>query len=89
MKGPVLRARSPFAQRLSAARQDTDGRRLSYVPSAGARRASQPYSEANEADAEKARRRLSRRQSGTQARGEQTRRVSDTMGSRRNSQTAL
>jgi hypothetical protein len=31
-KGPVLRKRSPFAQQLSAARQDTGGRRVSSLP---------------------------------------------------------
>lgn len=33
-KGPVLRKRSPFAQQLQDARQDNDGRRVSFVPSA-------------------------------------------------------
>lgn len=31
-KGPVLRKRSPFAQQLSAARDETDGRRVSALP---------------------------------------------------------
>jgi hypothetical protein len=31
-KGPVLRARSPFAQQLSAARDETGGRRVSTLP---------------------------------------------------------
>nr|XP_036587432.1 transporter C794.04c-like protein 3 [Colletotrichum truncatum]KAF6798374.1 transporter C794.04c-like protein 3 [Colletotrichum truncatum] len=31
-KGPALRARSPFAQKLAVAREDTGGRRLSYAP---------------------------------------------------------
>ncbi|RMZ85328.1 hypothetical protein DV737_g847, partial [Chaetothyriales sp. CBS 132003] len=39
-KGPVLRKRSPFAQQLADAKTDTSGRRLSYVPSLGARRSS-------------------------------------------------
>ncbi|KAH6719731.1 major facilitator superfamily transporter [Leptodontidium sp. MPI-SDFR-AT-0119] len=41
-KGPALRARSPFAQQLSDARndQDTLGRRLSKIPSESQRRAS-------------------------------------------------
>lgn len=39
-KGPTLRERSPFAQQLNAARAGNDGRRLSYVPASGARRAS-------------------------------------------------
>lgn len=33
-KGPVLRKRSPFAQQLSAARQETGGRRVSALPGA-------------------------------------------------------
>ena len=33
-KGPVLRKRSPFAQQLQDARQENDGRRVSFVPSA-------------------------------------------------------
>ncbi|CAF9903193.1 MAG: hypothetical protein HETSPECPRED_000149 [Heterodermia speciosa] len=32
-KGPVLRARSPFAQQLNQAAQDNGGRRASYIPS--------------------------------------------------------
>jgi MFS family permease len=36
-KGPELRARSPFAQQLHNARTDSDGRRLSYVPSRASR----------------------------------------------------
>jgi len=37
-KGPVLRARSPFAQQLSDARKDVpDGRRLSQLPGLGSR----------------------------------------------------
>jgi hypothetical protein len=31
-KGPVLRKRSPFAQQLSAARDETGGRRVSALP---------------------------------------------------------
>ncbi|OLN81721.1 putative transporter C794.04c-like protein 3 [Colletotrichum chlorophyti] len=31
-KGPALRARSPFAQKLAGAREDVGGRRLSYAP---------------------------------------------------------
>ncbi|GJC88309.1 putative transporter C794.04c [Colletotrichum liriopes] len=37
-KGPALRARSPFAQKLAGARDDVGGRRVSYAP--GDRRAS-------------------------------------------------
>ncbi|KZL87102.1 major facilitator superfamily transporter [Colletotrichum incanum] len=37
-KGPALRARSPFAQKLAGARDDVGGRRVSYAP--GERRAS-------------------------------------------------
>lgn len=81
--GPTLRARSPFAQRLAGARQDTDGRRLSYVPSAGARKASRAFSGASEADAAAARARYSR--TGSQARTAQARRVSQESGSRRSS----
>lgn len=33
-KGPVLRKRSPFAQQLHEARQENEGRRASFVPSA-------------------------------------------------------
>ena len=31
-KGPVLRARSPFAQQLKSAKEESGGRRMSYVP---------------------------------------------------------
>ncbi|KAK1967979.1 major facilitator superfamily transporter [Colletotrichum sublineola] len=34
-KGPTLRARSPFAQKLASARDDTGGRRVSYAPGEG------------------------------------------------------
>lgn len=34
-KGPVLRARSPFAQQLQQSRADNGGRRASYMPSGG------------------------------------------------------
>lgn len=34
-KGPVLRKRSPFAQHLHNAKKENNGRRASYVPSAG------------------------------------------------------
>ncbi|KAK5102087.1 hypothetical protein LTS08_004547 [Lithohypha guttulata] len=81
-KGPVLRARSPFAQQLSAARQDTDGRRLSYVPSAPARRASRAFSSGGESDAEK---RPGFSRNSSQARTNQQRRVSGMGGSRRSS----
>ncbi|KAJ9653495.1 hypothetical protein H2198_007337 [Neophaeococcomyces mojaviensis] len=83
-KGPVLRKRSPFAQQLSEARQDTDGRRLSYVPSSGARRASRAYSSASEHDqAWEARQRVGRTPS--QARLDQRTRVGSIGGSRRSS----
>ncbi|KAI4288986.1 MAG: hypothetical protein L6R35_001744 [Caloplaca aegaea] len=36
-KGPVLRARSPFAQQLHAAREESGGRRMSYVTYGGSR----------------------------------------------------
>jgi hypothetical protein len=36
-KGPVLRARSPFAQQLSAARDETGGRRVSQLPGLNSR----------------------------------------------------
>ncbi|KAL9011351.1 MAG: hypothetical protein Q9173_003794 [Seirophora scorigena] len=36
-KGPVLRARSPFAQQLHAAREESGGRRMSYVSYGGSR----------------------------------------------------
>ncbi|KAK5006088.1 hypothetical protein LTR28_006916 [Elasticomyces elasticus] len=39
-KGPVLRARSPFAQQLSAAKEGNGGRRVSHVPSGGSTRGS-------------------------------------------------
>ena len=39
-KGPVLRARSPFAQQLNSAREENGGRRASYIPSLGSRRSS-------------------------------------------------
>ena len=85
--GPTLRARSPFAQQLAGARQDRapdqDGRRLSYFPSAGARKASRAFSGASEADAAAARARYSR--TGSQARTAQARRVSQESGSRRSS----
>ncbi|KAK5093431.1 hypothetical protein LTR70_004792 [Exophiala xenobiotica] len=81
--GPTLRARSPFAQQLAGARQDQDGRRLSYFPSAGARKASRAFSGASEADAAAARARYSR--TGSQARTAQARRVSQESGSRRSS----
>lgn len=71
-KGPVLRKRSPFAQQLSQARQDTDGRRLSYVPSKEGRRASRP-SVAGE------------RRRSSWARSQQDLRVREATGSRRNS----
>ncbi|KAK5070460.1 hypothetical protein LTR64_000131 [Lithohypha guttulata] len=81
-KGPVLRARSPFAQQLSAARQDTDGKRLSYVPSAPARRASRAFSSGGESEAEK---RPGFSRNSSQARTNQQRRVSGMGGSRRSS----
>lgn len=34
-KGPVLRKRSPFAQQLASARQETGGRRVSFIPGSG------------------------------------------------------
>ncbi|KAF1832331.1 multidrug transporter [Decorospora gaudefroyi] len=37
-KGPALRKRSPFAQKLSAAREETGGRRVSSLPGAYGRR---------------------------------------------------
>ena len=72
-KGPVLRARSPFAQQLADSRNNTDGRRLSYISSAGARKASSAggYHSAN------------RRTS--YARFQQTERVRSATGSRRRS----
>ena len=39
-KGPVLRARSPFAQHLHNARQESGGRRMSYVSYGGSNRGS-------------------------------------------------
>ena len=80
-KGPELRKRSPFAQQLSQAREDTDGRRLSYVPSAGARRASRAFSTASSPE-------RARRSSRAASRADQTRRISQTMGSRRASQVS-
>lgn len=84
-KGPVLRKRSPFAQQLSAAREGTDGRRLSYVPSNSARKASRAFSGADAGDVAEARQRFANSRSGSQARYEQGRRVSQTGGSRRSS----
>ncbi len=47
-KGPELRKRSAFAQQLADARSDVGGRRLSYVPSAGGRRASMAWGGASQ-----------------------------------------
>lgn len=38
-----MRKRSPFAQQLADARTDMEGRRLSYIPSGDARRASSAW----------------------------------------------
>lgn len=42
-KGPTLRERSPFAQQLAAAGTDSEGRRLSYIPSGDARKHSMAW----------------------------------------------
>ncbi|KAJ9617007.1 hypothetical protein H2200_000728 [Cladophialophora chaetospira] len=45
--GPVLRKRSPFAQHLAIARNDNDGRRLSYLPSTSGTSQTRRLSRAN------------------------------------------
>ncbi|KAK1991002.1 major facilitator superfamily transporter [Colletotrichum falcatum] len=52
-KGPALRARSPFAQKLAGARDDVGGRRVSYAPGEGRAGTSSPSAALNGGDADR------------------------------------